>query len=81
MCSSISKLSQKMLGRCDDHYERIYFIIIFFWAAKELCYIMEIMTTGIVYLHLCRYVIYMYIWAQLVLSINLTIQISSSTPH
>ena len=80
MCGSISKLSQKMLGRCDDNYERIYFII-FFLAAKELCYIMEIMTTGIVYLHIWRYVIYMYIWAQLVLSINLTIQISSSTPH
>jgi hypothetical protein len=80
MCGSISKLSQKMLGRCDDHYERIYFIF-FFLAAKELCYIMEIMTTGIVYLHIWRYVIYMYIWAQLVLSINLTIQISSSTPH
>jgi hypothetical protein len=53
MCGSISKLSQKMLGRCDDNYERIYFII-FFLAAKELCYIMEIMTTGIVYLHICR---------------------------
>ena len=75
MCSSIYKLSQKMLGRCDDRNDDML------GAAKELCYIMEIMTTGIVYLHLCRYVIYMYIWAQLVLSINLTIQISSSTPH
>ena len=36
MCGSISKLSQKMLGRCDDHYERIYFIIIIFFGCKRV---------------------------------------------
>ena len=30
------------------------FFLGFVLAAKELCYIMEIMTTGIVYLYLCR---------------------------
>ena len=66
MSSLISKCSQKMLGRCDDHDDGIFVFFVFVLAAKELCYIMEIMTTGIVYHYFCRDVIYIYIWAQLV---------------